>query len=161
MTAFGLKAMFRWTLGANRDARPGLPSALSIMGVLVELQLSTANTCRGGRLVFRTGSGSLTFGLPILPVLAVPVGAFWATGLPGYRRLPIISAEARLYELEAVFGGACATSFLSFFCGEAYALSRVNYICRLASISFAGSPPWPGPVAGQRWSGSWGRQTRG
>ena len=40
-------------------------------------------------------------------------------------------------------------------------LSRVNYICRLASISFAGSPPWPGPVAGQRWSGSWGRQTRG
>ena len=122
MTAFGLKAMFRWTLGANRDARPGLPSALSIMGVLVELQLSTANTCRGGRLVFRTGSGSLTFGLPILPVLAVPVGAFWATGLPGYRRLPTISAEARLYELEAVFGGACATSFLSFFCGEAYAL---------------------------------------
>ena len=41
------------------------------------------------------------------------------------------------------------------------ALSRVNYICRLASISFAGSPPWPGPVAGQRWSGSWGRQTPG
>ena len=40
-------------------------------------------------------------------------------------------------------------------------LSRVNYICRLASISFAGSPPWPGPVAGQRWSGSWGRQTPG
>ena len=41
------------------------------------------------------------------------------------------------------------------------AVSRVNYICRLASISFAGSPPWPGPVAGQRWSGSWGRQTPG
>ena len=40
-------------------------------------------------------------------------------------------------------------------------LSRVNYICRLASISFAGSPPWPGSVAGQRWSGSWGRQTPG
>ena len=40
-------------------------------------------------------------------------------------------------------------------------MSRVNYICRLASISFAGSPPWPGPVAGQRWSGSWGRQTPG
>ena len=40
-------------------------------------------------------------------------------------------------------------------------LSRVNYICRLASISFAGSPPWPGPVAGQHWSGSWGRQTPG
>ena len=40
-------------------------------------------------------------------------------------------------------------------------VSRVNYICRLASISFAGSPPWPGRVAGQRWSGSWGRQTRG
>ena len=40
-------------------------------------------------------------------------------------------------------------------------VSRVNYICRLASISFAGSPPWPGPVAGQRWSGSWGRQTPG
>ena len=40
-------------------------------------------------------------------------------------------------------------------------LSRVNYICRLASISFAGSPPGPGPVAGQRWSGSWGRQTPG
>ena len=32
-------------------------------------------------------------------------------------------------------------------------MSRVNYICRLASISFAGSPPWPGRVAGQRWSG--------
>ena len=32
---------------------------------------------------------------------------------------------------------------------------------RLASISFAGSPPRPGPVAGQRWSGSWGRQTPG
>ena len=29
-------------------------------------------------------------------------------------------------------------------------LSRVNYICRLASISFAGSPPRPGRVAGQR-----------
>ena len=42
-----------------------------------------------------------------------------------------------------------------------YTLHRVNYICRLASISFAGSPPWPGPVAGQRWSGSWGRQTPG
>ena len=40
-------------------------------------------------------------------------------------------------------------------------LSRVNYICRLASISFAGSPPWRGPVAGQRWCGSWGRQTPG
>ena len=40
-------------------------------------------------------------------------------------------------------------------------VSRVNYICRLASISFAGSPPWPGRVAGQRWSGSWGRQTPG
>ena len=40
-------------------------------------------------------------------------------------------------------------------------MSRVNYICRLASISFAGSPPWPGRVAGQRWSGSWGRQTPG
>ena len=40
-------------------------------------------------------------------------------------------------------------------------VSRVNYICRLASISFAGSPPWPGPVAGQHWSGSWGRQTPG
>ena len=42
-----------------------------------------------------------------------------------------------------------------------YQVSRVNYICRLASISFAGSPPWPGRVAGQRWSGSWGRQTPG
>ena len=40
-------------------------------------------------------------------------------------------------------------------------VSRVNYICRLASISFAGSPPRPGRVAGQRWCGSWGRQTRG
>ena len=40
-------------------------------------------------------------------------------------------------------------------------LSRVNYICRLASISFAGSPPWRGPVAGLRWCGSWGRQTPG
>ena len=29
-------------------------------------------------------------------------------------------------------------------------VSRVNYICRLASISFAGSPPRPGRVAGQR-----------
>ena len=44
---------------------------------------------------------------------------------------------------------------------ESTGVSRVNYICRLASISFAGSPPWPGPVAGQRWSGSWGRQTPG
>ena len=40
-------------------------------------------------------------------------------------------------------------------------LSRVNHICRLASISFAGSPPRLGPVAGLRWSGSWGRQTLG
>ena len=40
-------------------------------------------------------------------------------------------------------------------------LSRVNYICRLASISFAGSPPWPGPVAELHQSGSWGRQTPG
>ena len=40
-------------------------------------------------------------------------------------------------------------------------LSRVNYICRLASISFAGSPPRPGRVAGLRWCGSWGRQTPG
>ena len=40
-------------------------------------------------------------------------------------------------------------------------VSRVNHICRLASISFAGSPPRRGPVAGQRWSGSWGRQTPG
>ena len=40
-------------------------------------------------------------------------------------------------------------------------VSRVNYICRLASISFAGSPPWRGPVAGLRWCGSWGRQTPG
>ena len=44
---------------------------------------------------------------------------------------------------------------------EGCPLSRVNYICRLASISFAGSPPWPGPVAGRRWCGSWGRQTPG
>ena len=35
------------------------------------------------------------------------------------------------------------------------------FLTRLASISFAGSPPRPGRVAGQRWSGSWGRQTRG
>ena len=40
-------------------------------------------------------------------------------------------------------------------------VSRVNYICRLASISFAGSPPRPAPVAGLRWCGSWGRQTPG
>ncbi len=44
---------------------------------------------------------------------------------------------------------------------ECPALSRVNYICRLASISFAGSPPRPGRVAGRRWCGSWGRQTPG
>ena len=31
----------------------------------------------------------------------------------------------------------------------------------VASISFAGSPPRPGRVAGQRWCGSWGRQTPG
>ena len=40
-------------------------------------------------------------------------------------------------------------------------VSRVNYICRLASISFAGSPPRPGLVAGLRWCGSWARQTPG
>ena len=38
-------------------------------------------------------------------------------------------------------------------------VSRVNYICRLASISFAGSPPRPDPVAGLRWCGNLGRQT--
>ena len=44
----------------------------------------------------------------------------------------------------------------------------ITYLCPastifagLASIRFAGSPPRPGPVAGQRWSGSWGRQTPG
>ena len=40
-------------------------------------------------------------------------------------------------------------------------LSRVNYICRLASISFAGSPPRPGPAVGPHRCGSWGRQTPG
>ena len=40
-------------------------------------------------------------------------------------------------------------------------VSRVNYICRLVSISCAGSPPRPGRVAGLRWCGSWGRQTPG
>ena len=62
----------------------------------------------------------------------------------------------------------------AFHCGEAGGMaaataafgvralvSRVNYICRLASISFAGSPPRPGRVAGLRWCGSWGRQTPG
>ena len=44
---------------------------------------------------------------------------------------------------------------------DADLVSRVNYICRLASISFAGSPPRRGPVAGLRWCGSWGRQTPG
>ena len=44
---------------------------------------------------------------------------------------------------------------------DAHQVSRVNYICRLESISFAGSPPRPGPVVGQRRSGSWGRQTPG
>ena len=43
----------------------------------------------------------------------------------------------------AATGGSEATSLN-------YGLvSRVNYICRLASISFAGSPPWPGPVGGE------------
>ena len=31
----------------------------------------------------------------------------------------------------------------------------------LVSISFAGSPPLPDPVAGLRWCGSWGRQAQG
>ena len=38
-------------------------------------------------------------------------------------------------------------------------VSCVNHSCRLASTSCAGSPPRPDPVAGQRRSGSWGRQT--
>ena len=38
---------------------------------------------------------------------------------------------------------------------------QLYFPVRLASISFAGSPPWPSPVAGQRWCGSWGRQTPG
>ena len=45
--------------------------------------------------------------------------------------------------------------------GTGKRLSRVNHICRLASISFAGSPPRPGSVAGLHRSGSWGRQTPG
>ena len=36
-----------------------------------------------------------------------------------------------------------------------------SILAGLASISFAGSPPRPGLVAGQRWCGSWGRQTPG
>ena len=76
-----LNSMFRWTLGAHHDARPGLLSALPIMGALGELRLATPNTCRIGRLVFRTGPSLFALGLPILPMLAVPFGAFWATGL--------------------------------------------------------------------------------
>ena len=34
-------------------------------------------------------------------------------------------------------------------------------VAEKSSISFAGSPPLPGPVAGLHPSGSWGRQTRG
>ena len=40
-------------------------------------------------------------------------------------------------------------------------VSRVNYICRLESISFAGSPPRPGPAVGPHRCGTWGRQTPG
>ena len=36
-----------------------------------------------------------------------------------------------------------------------------SILAGLASTSFAGSPPRPGPVVGQRWCGSWGRQTPG
>ena len=34
-------------------------------------------------------------------------------------------------------------------------------LAELSSTIFAGSPPPPGPVAGRRQSGSWGRQTPG
>ena len=44
---------------------------------------------------------------------------------------------------------------------DAHQVSRVNYICRLESISFAGLPPLPDSVAGPHRSGSWGRQTPG
>ena len=77
--------------------------------------------------------------------------------------------EVRAFGIEGT--GSYGAGIARFLTGRGYtvvevnrpdrSMSRVNYICRLASISFAGSPPWPGPVAGQRWSGSWGRQTPG
>ena len=68
--------------------------------------------------------------------------------------------ETFVAEYAVLWEEAQRTGARIFFADEAH-LSRVNYICRLASISFTGSPPGPGPVAGQRWSGSWGRQTPG
>ena len=40
-------------------------------------------------------------------------------------------------------------------------LFNVNYFCRLASISLAGSPPYSDPAAGPLRSGSWGRRIPG
>ena len=67
--------------------------------------------------------------------------------------------KARLLAVGAILspGKRTVSSALNIL-GIGHRLSRVNYICRLASISFAGSPPWPGPVAGLRWCGSWGRK---
>ena len=41
------------------------------------------------------------------------------------------------------------------------ALFNVNYFCRLASIIFAGSPPYPAPASGPLRSGSWGHRIPG
>ena len=94
----------------------------------------------------------------------VKEGARHYTGQRGYHPLLAVAAGtgdvlmARLREGRANTARGAA-HFLRETVGRV--LSRVNYICRLASISFAGSPPLLGPVAGLRQSGSWGRQTPG
>ena len=46
-------------------------------------------------------------------------GAIWATGLPGYGRLPAVPAEARFFQLGAIFSSSGTSSLLPFLYGEA------------------------------------------
>lgn len=90
------------------------------MGTLGELQLAAFDTCRSVFLFFRARSGALTLGLPILPVLSVPLDAFRATG-PSFDWLVWAAyAEVVLLLVLATLGGAFPVPFTFLFLSEAW-----------------------------------------
>ena len=106
------------------------------------------------------GVAAVSLGTGLGHLTSVPLGLFSGLVLLGE---PVVSWQVALtaFLLGLALNGVFSAGWRISYVLSRYVVSRVNYICRLASISFAGSPPGPGPVAGQRWSGSWGRQTPG
>ena len=112
------------------------------MGTLGELQLAAFDTCRSGRLFFRARSRAPALGLPILPVLSVPLGALLATGLPLDWLVWAAHAEAVLLLALATLGGAFPVPFTFLFLSETWFARVAGFAGLWTSAAGVGRLGW-------------------